>query len=246
MKNAKISIIVPIYKVKKELDRCVQSLLNQTYKNIEIILVDDGSPDNCPKICDDYAGTDSRVKVIHQENSGLSEARNAGLKFATGEYVLYVDSDDYIELDACEKLIEGFIDDEVDFVAGNFVKHENGRITIYRHSNIESCKKISAREFAILSIKKNEWYAPACINLYRKKFLVSNNLFFVKGRIFEDMEMLPRLFDCAEFITYMDENFYHYIIRQNSIMTSQKGSSQEQDALANYIDWKKSFDKIED
>lgn len=95
----KISIVVPIYNVEKELDRCLQSLLRQTYKNIEIILVDDGSPDRCPLLCDEYAQKDSRVRVIHKKNGGLSDARNVGLQATTGEYVLYIDSDDYIDLD---------------------------------------------------------------------------------------------------------------------------------------------------
>src|SRR5699024_8305216 len=105
MMQGKISIIVPVYKVENELDRCVQSLMKQTYKNIEIILVDDGSPDQCPKLCEQYAKEDERIRVIHKKNGGLSDARNAGLNLARGEYVLYVDSDDYIEVDSCERLI---------------------------------------------------------------------------------------------------------------------------------------------
>ena len=94
-----ISIIVPIYKVEKYIRQCVDSIINQTYEDIEIILVDDGSPDNCPQICDDYAKTDSRVKVIHKENGGIMSARKAGLKVATGEYIGFVDGDDWIEAD---------------------------------------------------------------------------------------------------------------------------------------------------
>ena len=97
MKREKISIIVPIYNVEKYLERCVDSLVNQTYENIEIILVDDGSPDYCPQLCDEYAKKDSRIVVIHKKNGGLSDARNYGLCKASGEYILYVDSDDYIE-----------------------------------------------------------------------------------------------------------------------------------------------------
>ena len=91
-----ISVIVPIYNVEDYLDRCVDSIINQTYSNLEIILVDDGSPDNCPKMCDDYAKKDSRIKVVHKENGGLSDARNAGMKVATGEYISFIDSDDWI------------------------------------------------------------------------------------------------------------------------------------------------------
>ena len=96
--NSLISVIVPIYNVEKYLDKCVDSIINQTYKNLEIILVDDGSPDNCPQMCDDYAKKDSRIRVVHKENGGLSDARNAGMKVATGEYVSFIDSDDYISL----------------------------------------------------------------------------------------------------------------------------------------------------
>ena len=97
--NELISVIVPIFKVEDYLRKCVDSVINQTYKNLEIILVDDGSPDNCPKICDEYANQDSRIKVIHKENGGLSDARNAGMKIAKGEYVSFIDSDDYISCD---------------------------------------------------------------------------------------------------------------------------------------------------
>ena len=96
MKNELITIIVPVYKVEKYLDRCVQSIVDQTYTNLEIILVDDGSPDNCPKMCDEWAKKDKRIKVIHKQNGGLSDARNAGLEKAKGKYVGFVDSDDYV------------------------------------------------------------------------------------------------------------------------------------------------------
>ena len=104
---AKISIIVPVYNVEKYIFECVDSLINQTYKNLEIILVDDSSPDNCPQICDEYAQKDDRIKVIHKPNGGLSDARNAGIESATGEYLMFVDSDDYIALDMIEQLIYG-------------------------------------------------------------------------------------------------------------------------------------------
>ena len=100
----KISIIVPIYNVEKYLDRCVRSLCNQTLQDIEIILVDDQSPDDCPRMCDEYAKQDSRIIVIHKKNGGLGYARNSGMKVATGEYVAFVDSDDYVDLDMFESM----------------------------------------------------------------------------------------------------------------------------------------------
>lgn len=114
-----ISVIVPIYNVEKYLTKCIESIINQTYENLEIILVDDGSPDNCPIICDEYAKRDSRVKVIHKKNGGLSDARNAGLDIATGEYIMFIDSDDFVEIDMMESMMNNMIDNNVDLVVCN-------------------------------------------------------------------------------------------------------------------------------
>ena len=105
MKSDLISVVVPVYKVEKYLDECVQSIVNQTHRNLEIILVDDGSPDRCPQLCDEWAEKDSRIRVIHQKNGGLSAARNAGLDVAKGDYIGFVDSDDYIAPDMYEQLL---------------------------------------------------------------------------------------------------------------------------------------------
>ena len=134
-RNELISVIVPIYNVEREIDRCIQSILKQTYHQLEIILVDDGSPDQCPQKCDQYAHDDSRVKVIHKKNGGLSDARNAGLRIATGEYVLYVDSDDYLELDACERLLKSLSED-VDIVVGECREVEGNEVSYQRHTNL--------------------------------------------------------------------------------------------------------------
>lgn len=160
MKREKISIIVPIYNVEKYLERCVDSLVNQTYENIEIILVDDGSPDYCPQLCDEYAKKDSRIVVIHKKNGGLSDARNYGLCKASGEYILYVDSDDYIELDSCEKLVNGMANN-VDMVVGAYKELRNNKVIEKRHSNLLQDKIYDAKEYVISAIKCDEWYAPA-------------------------------------------------------------------------------------
>ena len=127
-----LSVIVPIYNVEDYLNRCVDSIINQTYKNLEIILVDDGSPDNCPQMCDDYAKKDSRIRVVHKENGGLSDARNAGMKVATGEYVSFIDSDDYISLDFYETLFQTMVDNDSDIVECSVVKfYENEKFDEY-------------------------------------------------------------------------------------------------------------------
>lgn len=105
MRKGVVSVVLPIYNVEKYLNRCVKSVVNQSYKSLEIILVDDGSPDNCPTLCEDWAKKDSRIKVVHKENAGLGYARNTGIENATGEYICFFDSDDYIALDAIEKHI---------------------------------------------------------------------------------------------------------------------------------------------
>ena len=112
--NPLISVIVPVYKAEKYLDKCVQSIVNQTYKNLEIILVDDGSPDNCPEMCDEWAKKDSRIKVIHKENGGVSSARNAGLDNSFGDYIGFVDSDDFIENDFYECLYDNLVENGAD------------------------------------------------------------------------------------------------------------------------------------
>ena len=116
MEKGKISIVVPMYNVEKYLPECVDKLLDQTYKNLEIILVDDGSPDNCGKIADDYAKKDERVKVIHKPNGGLSDARNVGMDVATGEYLMFTDSDDFLFPSACEVLVNKIEKENADYV----------------------------------------------------------------------------------------------------------------------------------
>ena len=128
--NALISVIVPVYSVEKYIDKCVDSIRNQTYKDIEIILVDDESPDNCPQICDHYATIDKRIRVIHRKNGGLSLARNSGLDVATGEYVAFVDSDDYISLDRFEKMMRLIKENDADVCLEGNCRDRNGKISV--------------------------------------------------------------------------------------------------------------------
>ena len=245
METGKISIIVPVYKVEEYLKRCIESIMGQSYQNIEIILVDDGSPDNCPEMCDEFAKQDDRIKVVHKKNGGLSDARNVGLENASGKYVMYVDSDDYIELDACRRLLEGMQED-VDIVVGA-IKEINGKeIGYQKHTNLVSGKKYSSKEFVIKSIQKNEWYAPAVLNLYRKDFLIRNNLYYKVGFYYEDIEMLPRLFLAADQVVYVDYLFYNYIIRDNSIMTSNITEEKKNMVIDNYRGWLELLRRLED
>lgn len=215
MANCLVTVLVPVYKVEEYLDRCVQSIVDQTYNNLEIILIDDGSPDNCPKMCDMWAAKDERILVIHRINGGLSAARNDGIRSAHGEYMLLVDSDDYLEPDACERLVD--YADGVDVVIAEATIVENGKPWDRVHTNLKEGYIYTGAEYSITAIKKGEWFAAACYNMYRVDFIRKNNLFFLEGVLHEDIDYLPRLFLAAKKVKYLHFKFYNYIIRSNSI-----------------------------
>ena len=220
--------------------------MKQTYKNIEIILVDDGSPDQCPKLCEQYAKEDERIRVIHKKNGGLSDARNAGLNLARGEYVLYVDSDDYIEVDSCERLINATSEEQVDIVVGNAIMEKSNSYEKMIHSATPAGEIYSAKDFIEKAVRASQWYAPSWLNMYRRDFLLQNKLFFKVGIYFEDMQMLPRVFLRAKKVACIDGVFYHYIVRENSIMTSEKDEKKKKDSIQNLKEWKSQFDQIQD
>lgn len=240
-----ISVIVPIYNVEKELDRCIQSIINQTYRNLEIILVDDGSPDRCPEICDSYAAQDHRVVVIHKENGGLSSARNAGLKRATGEYVLFVDADDYIELDSCERLQDRMSAD-IDFAVAGY-KEVIGDQTVYRGLLGENNDGVySAKEFVNLAIRKKSWHPAVWNRLYRRNFLLEHSLYFKEGIIFEDLQIFLKTFLAAKQIAYVHYPFYNYIIRKGSIMQTNGLEKKANLIVEIYDEWMKQIDVLDD
>lgn len=243
MEPLTISIVVPVYRVEKELPRCVQSIRTQTYPHMEIILVDDGSPDGSPALCDRYAEEDPRITVIHKQNGGLSSARNAGLAKAQGEYVLFVDSDDCIEPDACERFLRAAAPEYPDVVVGE-ARQINGKSTICMgHDNLAENRVYSGREYAALAISALQWYAPSCLNLYKTEFLKANGLFFQEGLLHEDMEYLPRVFLRDITVKYMKGAFYQYIIREDSITQKQRSMKNAQMLFGIYQGWKDLFEK---
>jgi len=242
-----ISVVVPVYNVEKELPRCVESILNQSHADLELILVDDGSPDSCPAMCDSYGQADSRVKVVHKPNGGLSSARNAGLKCALGDYILFVDSDDYLELDACERLYASAVELDADIVAGEMNECRENGIIERRHTNLDEHRAYTPADFIVTCLQRWEWYAPACLNLCKRSFLFQNELFFKEGILHEDMEYQPRLFLKAKRVGYVSGHFYNYVIRPGSIMTDACLRERRAASLGRiYADWKKTFDDVED
>ncbi len=245
MKEELISIIIPVYNVEKYLERCVKSVIGQTFHNIEIILVDDGSTDNSPKICDSWTKKDNRVHAIHCQNGGLSFARNVGLDIAAGRFVLFVDSDDYIERDACEQLIKR-TEEDVDIVIGACRQIRDRTICYQRHTNLQEDVVYDAKEYVIKSIIKNEWYAPSWLNLYKRSFLVKNGLKFKNGTMFEDLELLPRLFLLKPRVVYVDYPFYNYVIREGSITTSEITSDKQMMIISILEEWLSLYNRVRD
>lgn len=222
---ALISVIVPIYKVQDYLDECVESIINQTYSNIEIILVDDGSPDECPNMCDAWAKKDSRIRVVHKKNGGLSSARNAGIEVANGEYICFVDSDDFICKDALQNLYNRIKDDAtVGITSGMIYRYQDGCTSNFKDVWLCSVEKvIPASEFLLETMSQKTSYT-VWNKLYRRE--VVGNTRFREGRNNEDTLFM---YDLGKNITSMNvcmveipQYVYYYRYREDSICTTSK------------------------
>lgn len=213
-----ISVIVPVYKVEKYLDRCINSIINQTYQNLEIILVDDGSPDNSGVMCDEYAVKDSRIKVIHKKNGGLSDARNAGIEVAAGKYITFLDSDDYIHENMISLLYDRIIQDGSDIALcnaqyvdeyGNFIENKLRFIDdciLSAHDAIENL--VSGASTLIVSWAK----------LYKRE--IFSGLRFPIGKIHEDEFIVHKLLKDGIVISCLKYRLYYYVQREGSIINS--------------------------
>lgn len=209
-----ISIIVPIYKVERYLNRCIDSLINQDYKDIEIILVDDGSPDRCGQICDGYAMKDDRIKVIHQVNGGLSAARNSGIDIASGEYLMFVDSDDYVTSDFCSCALNAAIKNNSDIVVFG---HTELYSSYTKNVNIEYSQeaKLSNLE-ALLVLFNGNINSYAWNKIYKASLF--QNIRYPVGRLYEDVGTTYLLFDKAESVFLSSKILYYYQQRSDSIL----------------------------
>ena len=211
----KISVIVPIYKVEQYLNKCLDNIIYQTYQNLEIILVDDGSPDNCGKICDEYAKKDNRIIVIHKANGGLSDARNAGLKIATGDFISFIDSDDYLELNAYEIMLNAIIKNNIDLVACNYYldNGNNLKTTAYNYNE----NRIFDRKEAYYNHLKNSYFSAHVWNKLVKREVIGE-LEFEKGKISEDEFYTYQLIDRTKKCMYIEDVLYNYLQRDDSII----------------------------
>lgn len=211
-----ISVIVPVYNVEAYIFKCINSITSQTYHNLEIILVDDGSPDRCGEICDEFAKKDNRVIVIHKENGGLADARNAGLDRAKGDYISFIDSDDFIENDMYEKMISACESEKADISVC-------GRFDIIDGSKIESRysfqgEKIWTNKEAIKNLLTwNNMDSSACDKLYQRELF--QNIRFPFGKYNEDIFTMIKILDQANKIVHIGESKYYYNHRPGSITT---------------------------
>lgn len=226
--NPKISIIVPCYKVEKYIDRCMQSLLNQTMKDIEIIMVDDGSPDNCPKMCDDYAKKDLRVKVIHKKNAGLGYARNSGIEIARGDFIAFVDSDDHVSITMYQKLYEFAEKTHSDAVFGSIcIEGNNGKWKKIHEfdsdKTIKDCEIISFMLDMVAckpQIKPERYYEMSVWRaIYKRDIIIENNIRFLSEReiVSEDIPFNVDFLKCAKTVSFINNECYYYHLNGASL-----------------------------
>ena len=235
MRIPSVSIIIPIYKVAKYLKRCIESAREQTLSDLEIILVDDGSPDQCPEICDDYAKLDIRIKVIHKENGGLSSARNAGMRIATGKYIFFLDSDDWLESDGMQRLYETAEKYQVDFVRYRAIRtgwpgmEENAPCMVEEIRELQEGlydKKRIINEIYPRLLATPQLTMGAIVgawgSLYRTDFLRKNQLsFYEEVKFSEDLIFSANVVRAANSFFFIDTpSVYHYFYNPNSISKS--------------------------
>ena len=209
-----ISIIVPVYNVEKYLEKCVDSIINQTYKNLEIILVDDGSKDSSGKLCDSLKEKDGRIKVIHKQNGGLSDARNAGLKIANGKYIGFVDSDDYIAKDMYQTLYSLSKKHNADISIVSYYEIYGGKVISVRDTkNLVIYDKIDAMKEVLIdrSIQSYAWN-----KLFKRELL--EDIEFPTNKNFEDIATTLLLFEKANKVVLLEDPKYYYVRRDDSIV----------------------------
>ena len=227
-----VSIIVPVYKVPEQyLRKCIESTMTQTLKNIEILLVDDGSPDQCGKICDEYAKRDSRIQVVHKKNGGLSSARNCGCRVAHGKWIMFVDGDDWIEPDMCQVMYNAGEEKKVQLVMCGIMKDYGKSNTEYKFY-LEEGKVYRGKECKWLQqqlLVYNGNIAVAYSKLIDRKLLLDNQIFHdeILRQGAEGLEFNLRLFEKLKSALFINKPFYHYIYNENSISASHNEANHE-------------------
>ena len=258
--KTKVSIIAPMYNVEEYLEKCIDSIVNQTLEEIEIILVDDGSPDNSGKIAEKYAKNDYRIKVIHKKNGGVSAARNDGLKIATGEYVLFCDADDWLDNKCCEVLYKNAKENNSDISIGDVYMAYPEKNTHIRFYANDFCidKKVERKKLIKATINRTYCdnppeegvafgYGGPWNKLVRRKLLTDNNIEFdvrTKG-VFDDILYTAYILENAQIVSYISYPVYYYRQVETSITNSYKANMLEINSLI-FVSWNEFFEKYED
>lgn len=227
--NSLVSVIIPVYNVEKYLDKCIYSVVNQTYNHLEIILIDDGSTDGCPAICDKWANVDGRIRIIHCKNAGVGAARNFGLDVASGDFISFVDSDDYLPTDSVEYMVDRIENDNSDLVIAQFVKcFTDGRIedTAYSWMNNKIITQNEALQ--LLGDVKNRLPVSPCAKLYRKELF--QDLRFNSLKCSEDEYIFPHILEKCNNISTSNKVVYYYFQRDTSTVHT-KTYIQKMDSL---------------
>ncbi|MGN0521375.1 MAG: glycosyltransferase family 2 protein [Eubacterium sp.] len=216
-----ISIIVPVYKTEKYLDKCIESIVNQTYESLEIILVNDGSPDGCPQKCDEWAERDSRIKVIHKENGGLADARNAGTRACSGDYVMFADSDDYLEPDMVEFLVNLSLEYDADVSrCGFYFDYENSD---ERCASDDKSIKLFDYDERMKDLASGNHISGVAWNKLYKSSVIKSHPYSKDDGCSEDILHNYRVYKDIDKTVFCDIPKYHYVIRENSITNSAFG-----------------------
>lgn len=219
----KVSVIVPVYKVEKYLARCLDSLINQTLKDIEIICVNDGSPDNSAQILDDYAKKDSRIVIINQQNGGLSSARNAGMKIVKGEYTAFVDSDDWVDLDFFENLYNAAKENDCDIAVGGIIRTKTTKEYYFKVDKMNITDNINEKVlFCDIPDKSYVWN-----KVYNSKMLKESNITFEVGRVYEDMLFTAQIFYYSKKLVTVPNTYYYYFRHRNTIVARSNKKAEE-------------------
>lgn len=235
IENSLVSIVVPVYNVEQYLRKCLNSIVNQTYQNIEIICVDDGSPDDSINILNEFAENDKRIKVIRQENQGLSGARNTGINNATGKYIMFVDSDDWIELNMVELMATKMEKENLDLViCGRYhqIKEEKQEVNLNEVKEILKNKILNGREyFKIVSSKTNLFTASAYNKLYITSVIKEKKLFFPLGKLYEDLLFVFQYLYESNRVGIVEQSLYNYVVSRDGAITNKINKNDIKDTL---------------
>lgn len=215
METPLVSVIVPCYNVEAYLPKCIDSILSQTYSNLEIILVDDGSPDRCGEICDEYAKRDSRIRVIHKKNGGLSDARNVAIDIAKGEYITFVDSDDWVHFCYVEILYRNLKQANADISACSFIR-TSGNVNENAVTGNGKCSIYNTEEALVNTLYQNRLDNSAWGKLYKSSLF--DGVRFTVGRLYEDLDCFYKIYERATILVHTRDVLYYYYYRADSIL----------------------------